>query len=142
LGGWLGDVLVRRGFNETLVRKGILSVAFLTGLLLIPAAQASSPKVALALIMGGCLVGFSTANQLVILQSCASPTQIGLWVGIFNFVGNLAGIAAPKLTGFIIAETHSYTPAFVLAALMIAAGQFSFWFAAHLEQNTVRLQIM
>jgi MFS family permease len=128
LGGWLGDRLVRAGWNETLTRKGIVSLAFTSGLLLIPAAQAGSANLALAFIMGGCLVGFSNANQLVILQSCAAPAQIGLWVGIFNFVGNLAGIAAPKLTGFLIERTGSYTPAFVLAAVIIALGQFSYWF--------------
>ena len=127
IGGWVADRLVRAGWDETRVRKGIVSLAFLTGLLLIPAAHASSAKVALALIMGGCLVGLSTANQLVILQNCAPAVQIGLWVGIFNFIGNIAGIIAAKLTGFLIAETNSYTPAFVLAAIMIAVGQLSFW---------------
>ena len=78
--------------------------------------------------MGGCLVGLSTANQLVILQNCAPPAQIGLWVGVYNFVGNLAGILAPKVTGFLIDRTGSYTLAFVLAAVMIAAGQLSYWF--------------
>jgi len=128
LGGWIADRLVRAGWDETRTRKGIVSLAFLTGLLLIPATQAGSAKVALVLIMAGCLVGFSTANQLVILQSCAPAAQIGLWVGIFNFVGNIAGIVAAKLTGHFIAETNSYTPAFVLAALIIAVGQLSFWF--------------
>jgi MFS-type transporter involved in bile tolerance (Atg22 family) len=98
------------------------------GLLLIPAAQASEAKVALAFLMAGCLVGLSTANQLVILQNCAPPAQIGLWVGIYNFVGNLAGIAAPTITGILIERTGSYTPAFVLAAVMIAAGQLAYWF--------------
>lgn len=128
IGGWLGDRLVRGGWDETRTRKGIIAVSFLTGLFLIPAAQAASAKVALAFIMGGCLVGLSTANQLVVLQNCASPAQIGLWVGIFNFVGNLAGIIAPKLTGVLIERTGSYTPAFMLAAIMIAAGQLSYWF--------------
>jgi nitrate/nitrite transporter NarK len=128
LGGWLADRLVKAGWDETLVRKGILSVAFTTGLLLIPAAQAESANAALLFLMGACLVGFSTANQLVILQSCAPPSQVGLWVGIYNFVGNLAGIIAPITTGIIIKQTGSYTPAFVLAAVMIAAGQFAYWF--------------
>jgi len=127
-GGWLGDRLVASGWNESRVRKGIVSIGFLTGLLLIPAATATSANVALAFIMGGCLVGFANANQVVILQNCASPLQIGLWVGIFNFIGNLAGIAAPKLTGYLIAKTGSYTPPFVLAAVMIAIGQFSYLF--------------
>ena len=75
-----------------------------------------------------CLVGLSTANQLVILQSTALPHEIGLWTGIYNFVGNLAGILAPLVTGILIQWTGSYTPGFVLAAVMIAAGQLSYWF--------------
>ena len=128
LGGWLGDQLTRSGWNETRVRKGLISIAFLTGLLLIPAARAASPQVTIVLIMGGCLVGLSTANQLVILQGCAPPECVGLWTGIYNFVGNLAGILAPLLTGFLIQWTQSYTPAFILAAVVVAAGQFSYWF--------------
>ena len=128
IGGWLADYLVRFGWDETRTRKGIVSVAFLTGLLLIPASQATSSTAAIALIMGGCLVGLSTANMLVILQYCAPAHEIGLWTGIYNFVGNLAGILAPLLTGLLIQHTGSYTPAFVLAAGIIAAGQLSFWF--------------
>ena len=128
LGGWLGDRLTRAGWNETRTRKSIISVSFLTGLFLIPAAQAGSTLTALVLIMCCCLVGLSTANQLVILQSTALPHEIGLWTGIYNFVGNLAGILAPLVTGILIQWTGSYTPGFVLAAVMIAAGQLSYWF--------------
>ncbi|MBI4664411.1 MAG: MFS transporter [Verrucomicrobia bacterium] len=128
VGGWIADRLIRAGCDPTRTRKGIISVSFLTGLFLIPAAHAGSAEMTLALIMGGCLVGLSTANQLVILQSCAPPEQVGLWVGIYNFVGNLAGILAPIATGFLIKITGSYTPAFVVAAVMIAAGQLSYWF--------------
>jgi MFS family permease len=127
-GGWLADTLVRRGWDETRVRKGIISLAFLTGLLLIPAALAENDRVAVAFLMGSCLVGLSTPNMLVVLQHCAPPDQVGLWTGIFNFVGNLAGIAAPLATGYIVKATGSYTPAFVLAAVAIAVGQLAFWF--------------
>ncbi len=128
IGGFIGDRLVRSGWNETLVRKGIVSASFLTGLMLIPAAQAGTPNQALFFLVFGCLVGLSTANQLVILQSCAPRHRIGLWTGIYNFVGNIAGILAPIATGFIIHKTGSYTPAFVLAAVMLVAGQLSYWF--------------
>src|SRR5262249_40579378 len=36
VGGWIGDRLVWAGWDETRVRKGIITVAFLTGLFLIP----------------------------------------------------------------------------------------------------------
>lgn len=128
LGGWISDRLVRAGWDETRTRKGIVSASFLTGLLLIPASQATNANVAIALIIGSCLVGLSSSNMLVILQHCAPPNEIGLWTGVYNFIGNLAGILAPLVTGFIIKATGSYTPAFVLAGVAIAAGQFSFWF--------------
>jgi len=128
LGGWIADRLVRAGWDETRVRKGIVSAAFLTGLLLIPASQATSPNAATAFIIGGCLVGLSAANMLVILQYCAPPHEVGLWTGVYNFVGNVAGTLAPLMTGFLVKKTGSYTPPFVLAAVAIAAGQLSFWF--------------
>jgi MFS transporter, ACS family, D-galactonate transporter len=128
IGGWIGDRLIHAGWSETLARKSLISVSFLTGLMLIPAAHAGTPLGVLVMLMFGCLVGLSTANQLVILQTCAPMGQIGYWTGIYNLVGNIAGILAPLVTGFLIQWTHSYTPAFIVAAVMIAAGQFSYWF--------------
>ena len=80
-------------------------MAFLTGLFVIAAANVTSATLAVVLFMGGCLVGLSTANQLVLLQSCTPPEKVGLAVGIYNFVGNIAGILAPLVTGFIIQYT-------------------------------------
>lgn len=128
IGGWIADRLIRRGWSETRARKGIVTVAFMTGLFLIPAARVSSPGAAVALIIGGCLVGLATGNLLVILQSCAPPTEIGLWTGVYNFVGNIAGILSPLMTGFLIQRTGSYTPPFILAAALIAVGPLAFWF--------------
>jgi MFS transporter, ACS family, D-galactonate transporter len=127
IGGWLADHLVRRGWSETRARKGVVTVAFLTGLLLIPAARIDSPGAAVALIVGGCLVGLATGNLLVILQSCAPRNEVGLWTGVYNFVGNIAGILSPLITGFLIAKSGSYTPPFVLAASLIALGPVAFW---------------
>jgi len=64
----------------------------------------------------------------VILQSCAPRDEVGLWTGVYNFVGNIAGILSPLITGFLIAQTGSYTPPFVLAAALIAIGPLAFWF--------------
>jgi MFS family permease len=129
LGGWIADRLIRRGWEPARARKAIISVAFLSGLLIIPAAYTTSKDVALLLIMGGCLVGLSAANQLVLLQGCTPPKEIGLAVGIYNFVGNMAGIVQPLVTGLVIKLSGgSYTLAFVLAAVMLAASILSYWF--------------
>ncbi len=128
LGGWIADRLIRSGRDPGRTRKGLISIAFLSGLLIIPAAQATTASTALLFLMGSCLVGLSTANQLVLLQSCAPPERLGLAVGVYNFVGNIAGVLAPIVTGFVIQQSGSYTPAFVLAAVAMALSQFAYWF--------------
>ena len=127
LGGWVADRLLRLGWDETLTRKGMVTFAFLTGLLLIPAARVGTANGALALIIGGSLVGLSSGNLLVILQSCAPPEEVGVWTGIENFTGNLGGILAPLATGFLIRQTGSYFPGFALAAGVLVAGLLAYW---------------
>jgi MFS family permease len=127
LGGWIADRLVARGWTETRARKTIITIAFLTGLLLIPASRVSSAGTAVALIIGGCFVGLATGNLLVVLQACAPRHAIGLWTGIYNTVGNLAGILSPIVTGVLIERSGSYAPPFVLAATLIALGPLAFW---------------
>jgi MFS family permease len=128
IGGWIADGLVKRGWTETRARKWIITFAFLTGLFLIPAARVTGANAALFLIIGGCLVGLSTGNLLVVLQNCAPRPQIGLWTGVYNFIGNIAGILSPLMTGFLVERTGSYAPAFLLAASLIAVGPLALWF--------------
>jgi len=128
LGGWIADRLTAYGWDETRTRKGIVTIAFLCGLLLIPASRVQNANAAVALIAGASLVGLATGNLLVILQCCAPADDVGLWTGFENFAGNLAGVAAPLLTGFLISRTGSYAPGFALAAAVLFAGIFCYWF--------------
>jgi ACS family D-galactonate transporter-like MFS transporter len=128
VGGWIADRLIRYGWNETRTRKGIVTVAFLCGLLLIPASRVHNANTAVALLAGASLVGLATGNLLVILQCCAPLEDVGLWTGFENFGGNLAGVLAPLLTGFLISRTGSYAPGFVLAVIVLLAGILCYWF--------------
>jgi ACS family D-galactonate transporter-like MFS transporter len=127
LGGWIADRLIHRGWNETRTRKGMVTVAFLTGLLLIPAARVASATAAIWLVAGASLVGLATGNLFVILQSCAPPEEVGIWTGFENFSGNLGGIIAPLVTGLLIARTGSYFPGFALAAIVLLMGLIAYW---------------
>jgi len=127
LGGWIADRLIRLGWDETRARKGMVTVAFLSGLFLIPATRVASPAYAIGLLCAASLVGLSTGNILAILQRCAPPDEVGVWTGMENFVGNIAGVLAPLVTGFLISRTGSYSPAFVLAPLILVAGLLSYW---------------
>jgi len=128
LGGWISDRLIRRGWNETQVRKGVITAAFSTGLLLIPAALVASVQSAIPLITAASLVGLSTANILVTFQCCAPHGQVGVWTGMGNFIGNIGGILSPLVTGVLISRTASYFPGFALAPVVLLAGLLSYWF--------------
>ncbi|HUX10952.1 MAG TPA: MFS transporter [Terriglobia bacterium] len=128
LGGWIADRLIRRGWDETRTRKTMITIGFVFGLLMIPAAITESAGVAVALIVGAGLVGLSTANQLVIVQSCAPHDEVGVWTGFLNFAGNIGGVAAPLITGFLIAWTGSFVSAFVLGPVLLVSGSLAYWF--------------
>jgi MFS family permease len=128
LGGWLADTLIRRGWNETRTRKGIVTVAFLMGLLLIPGSLAANLSLAVPLIFGAGCVGLSTGNLLAILQCCAPPDQVGIWTGIKNYSGNLGGILAPLLMGLLLSRTGSYMPGFAVGSILLVLGLLPYWF--------------
>jgi MFS transporter, ACS family, D-galactonate transporter len=128
LGGWVADRLVRFGWNETRVRKGVITAAFSTGLLLIPAALVSSLTLSIALLAAGSLVGLSSGNLLVVFQTCAPPEEVGMWVGVGNFIGNIGGVLSPLVTGLLISATGSYAPGFALAPIILVMGLLAYWF--------------
>jgi nitrate/nitrite transporter NarK len=128
LGGWIADSLIRRGWNETATRKGIVTVAFGMGIFLIAAMRSVHTGVAIGLLIAASLVGLATGNLLAILQSCAPPEAVGIWTGAENFAGNLAGIVAPLAVGFLITSRGSYVPGFQLASIILFAGVLAYWF--------------
>jgi ACS family D-galactonate transporter-like MFS transporter len=147
LGGWLADRLIQRGWDETRTRKGIVTVGFLTGLMVIPATMMANGgtvtllqsipwvydkpvqiPVHVILIFGGAFVGLSTGNLLAILQCCAPPDQVGIWTGVKNYSGNLGGIVGPLVMGFLISRTGSYAPGFAVAAILLVLGLIPYWF--------------
>jgi ACS family D-galactonate transporter-like MFS transporter len=128
LGGWIADRLTAHGWDQTRTRKGIVTVAFLTGLLLIPASRVQNANTAIWLLAGASLVGLATGNLLVILQCCCPPEDVGLWTGFENFFGNLGGVLAPLITGVLISRTGSYAPGFMLATIVLLGGIVCYWF--------------
>ena len=128
IGGWIADRLIRRGWDETRTRKGIVTIAFAAGVFLIAAMRTAHTGIAIGLLMASSLVGLATGNLLAILQSCAPAEAVGIWTGTQNFAGNLAGIIAPLAVGFLIASHGSYVPGFSLASIVLLAGIPAYWF--------------
>jgi MFS family permease len=127
LGGWVGDLLIESGWDETRARKGMLTVAFLCGLMLIPAVRVANPQTALMFFCAASTVGLATGNMMAIVQGCAPQYRLGLWTGWENFAGNLGGVLSPIATGFLIARTGSYFPGFAIAVLVLLVGLLCYW---------------
>jgi len=138
LGGWIGDCLIRRGCDETRTRKSIVTVAFLCGLLLIPAVTVQNAQIAIALIVGACCAGLAMGNLIAMVQNIAPPREIAAWAGMQNFTGNVGGILAPLITGILISRTGSYMPGFIIAALVLVSGLLPYWFVVgELSHNKI-----
>ncbi len=115
IGGFIADRLVTMGWDEIFARKVIITVAFLSSVLLIPAGLVADTRSAILLLGGACFVGLSSGNLYALIQRISPASDIGISIGFFNLAGNIPGIVAPIVTGVIVARTHSYVPAFAVA---------------------------
>jgi len=129
VGGWLSDRLIGRGASVTRVRKGFVVCGLTGAITLLPAAVVQDQHFAMLLITTACAsFGFFSSNIWAVTQTLAGPSAAGKWTGIQNTFGNLAGILAPYVTGWIVAETHSFLWAFVLVAGALTASANSYLF--------------
>ena len=128
--GWLSDRWITRGGTPTVVRKTFTvgGLLFCTCLFL-PAVLVRDSTTAIVLLTAACLAfGMTSSNVWTITQTIAGPAVAGKWTGMQNAIGNLAGIVAPWLTGFIVARTGAFYLAFVIVCAFSLAGAASFLF--------------
>jgi MFS family permease len=126
LSGALSDRWIRRGGATTLVRKTFMLGGMAgCGVLLLMAAYASRSLVAPCLCGAALCSGAMSPMTFTVGQTLAGPQAAGRWMGVQNLVGNLAGISAPMITGFVVQTTGSFRPAFLIAASMSVIGVIS-----------------
>ena len=123
VGGWLVDVLVRRGHKETLVRQSILIGGMVLGLAVGGAIFTRNPYAAAAWISLS-LAGLSAAAPVAwsIPSLIAPRDSVGSIGGIVNFGNQISGIVAPILTGYFAGPTNSFSRAFGAAAIVLLGG--------------------
>ena len=123
VGGWLIDHLVRRGYDDTLVRKTVLVGGMVLGLAVIGAPFTTDPRwavvwisIALSGLAAAAPVGWSIPS---LIAPRGGTATIG---GVMNFFNNLMGVVAPITTGYIVAATQSFSAAFLAAAIVLVIG--------------------
>jgi len=127
VGGWLIDELIKRGHDETRVRKSVLVTGMLIGLAVFGTVFTKDPywaigwiSLALSGLAAAAPVGWS-------LPSLIAPTGgTGTVGGIMNFANNMMGVAAPIVTGILVGASQSFTSAFMVAGVVLLVGIFAF----------------
>lgn len=129
LGGWMSDFLIQRGWDASRVRQSFLVCGLAFGMGILGAADAHTATRALVWIsisLGGLAaaapVGWSIPSII------APRGSVGTVGGIVNFSNQLSGIAAPVVTGYIVAATQSYAWAFGISAIYLLIGIASYIF--------------
>ena len=123
LSGWLSDRWIASGATPTLVRKTFAGGGLGLAGIFIGLAVVSGPAYCVAaLILGVIFFGASSSNVYAITQTLAGAQAAGRWTGFQNAFGNLAGVVAPAVTGFVLQRTGHFYWAFVILTAASLAG--------------------
>jgi MFS family permease len=122
--GYLLDAWVKRGASFNLAYKTALALsAGGVGLCLIASSLATGVVAAFALLLlTGIMDGFNSPSNPSVTQTFAGPRATGRWMGIQNAVGNVAGMTAPVVTGYLVESSGHYTSALVVAGGVALCG--------------------
>jgi sugar phosphate permease len=129
IAGFLSDRWIARGASANRVRKTFAGVGLTFSTIILPVAIVQDASTATVFLLLACFsFGLYTANVFAITQTLAGPRAAGKWTSLQNGFANLAGVAAPWLTGFIVQQTGEYFWAFAVAAAVVLTGAAIFIF--------------
>ncbi|HYZ87119.1 MAG TPA: MFS transporter [Bryobacteraceae bacterium] len=129
LAGIVSDFFIRKGFPEVRVRKWMITVGFLISLIMVPAAFTDDKRTAAILLgIAMCGLGIVAPNSWTLTQAVCEKRIVGTASGIQNFGGNIGGVIAPWLTGYIAHVTNSFALAFCIAGAISVSGILFYWF--------------
>ena len=123
LGGWAIDAWIRRGGSGNFAYKLSMALGHGGAIVCMLAIGLGDQTVALVAIYVYQLVcGISCPGVFAISQIFAGAPATGRWVGIQNCMGNLSGVVAPWLTGWIVERTGHFQYAFIVGAGVASLG--------------------
>ena len=113
--GWYSDRRIAAGASVTFQRKlYVVGGQLGTGACML--AVAALPEFAVpVLLVSAAFFGMSSGGVFGIGQTLGGPRAAGQWIGVQNFIGNLAGVVALPLTGMLVDHFGSYGWAFGVA---------------------------
>lgn len=137
--GAVSDALVRRGYDGLRVRRNITVLGMGIACALVPAGFVESKMTAvwlLTLAVGGLSIAAPMAWALT--QTVCDKRVGGTAAGVQNCSGNIAGIFAPIVAGFIVQATGSFALALGVAGALLVLGMLAYGLlvAERIESST------
>lgn len=127
--GKLSDRWIQTGGSPTSVRKGFMAAGHIgIGIALVLTVMSTGWLFIAMLALTGVFLGMSMCNSWAFSQMLAGPRMVGRWVGVQNFIGNVAGAVAPVLTGILLDRTGSYYWPFFITAIVAWIGAVGWYF--------------
>lgn len=127
LSGYISDLLVKRGVSPGTSRKIPVLCGMVLGSSIIGANYTDSTGIVI-LFMTIALFGNGLASIAWVFISSIAPIRcMGLVGGVFNFIGNLAGISLPIIIGFL-ARDGNFEAGLIYIAVMSIIGFCSYLF--------------
>lgn len=127
VGRW-SDVLIARGVAEDLVRRRLMIMVQLGGVVSLAGIALSQSTAALVfwVVFSG-LTSSGGSNLFAVGQIFGGARATGAWIGVQNTIGNFSGIVGPVVTGLIIDRLGGYGWGFALAGAIALLGAFWWW---------------
>lgn len=126
LAGAATDMFIRRGHSVTRVRKAFVLTSAAGAAFMIALAGYVEPRNAIGLLcVAGVFFGIGTPMVFAIGTTIAGPRAAGRWAGAQNLCGQMAGIVAPIVTGFLVQRTGNFSWAFAVSAAVPLLGMLA-----------------
>ena len=127
--GWLSFRAISAGATPTRVRKTCTAsgLGLATVIVFVPVISGDTAAMAV-LMIASVGYGIYASSHWAITQTLAGPIASGRWTGVQNFIGNLAGVAAPAITGFVVDSTGTFFGAFAVVAALSLSGAMVYLF--------------
>jgi ACS family D-galactonate transporter-like MFS transporter len=123
LAGWAADRLIARGRNAVTVRKAFTIAGFVLAFSAAFGAFSHSTTVTLFLAVFSLSgLGLATANYWALTQTLTPRSASARVAGIQNTAANIAGIAAPWITGLLVQKTGSFNAPLVAVGFWLLIG--------------------
>jgi len=126
LGGVVSDYLIRRGVHPSKARKTPFVIGMALASSLVSANYVDANWMVIALMALAFFGKGLAAVGWAVLSDTAPKGMVGLSGGVFNGIGNVAGIITPVVIGYFVATTGSFNSALWFVAAHGLIGIFSY----------------